>query len=157
MSATPNYCVPKAAQSGSDAREGPAATQLAQAGTSGARSGAGLLTWKWSSAALPPTLRTFRELARFMLQPGQWTCKRTNQQHISDPGAGNSKPPPLKGAVTVGGPWSPPSQRAGLPLTPTGASANSSTDALGPSIKPRRKKAVSLHLSQQSIFLKYYV
>lgn len=35
----------------------------------------GLLTWKWSSVALPPMLRTFRELARFMLQPGQWTCK----------------------------------------------------------------------------------
>lgn len=35
----------------------------------------GFLTWKWSSVALPPMLRTFRELARFMLQPGQWTCK----------------------------------------------------------------------------------
>lgn len=43
----------------------------------------GRLTCRWSSAALPPVLRTFRELARFMLQPGQWTCKDkpTNENH----------------------------------------------------------------------------
>lgn len=40
-------------------------------------------SWKWSSAALPPTLRTFRELARFMLQPGQWTCKDKRSAHWS--------------------------------------------------------------------------
>ena len=117
-------------------------------------SGAGLLTWKWSSATVPPTLRTFRELARFMLHPGRRTCKDKPSAHQSTRSREHSKATPPK-PLSPWGPGTVPngeeafiSPRLGYPPNSLHGHPRSTL------LHPAQKSAVSLRLSQQKVYLR---